>query len=346
MTIAPARPRQRAQPSPGRLRGLLAGLAGRRVLVLGDLVADEYIVGRPTRLSREAPIPVLEYVDRYIVPGGATNVARNARALGGTVAVAGVIGRDAAGTALCARLTADGIAVDGVVEDAERPTSTKTRVIGGSPQVVSQQIARIDRVVHTLISAADTARIVAYLQRAIPQVDALLISDYEHGVITPAIIDAALPLAAQQSLIVTVDAHGGLFRFKGITVATPNQDEVAAALGTPLQTDEEVYRGGQALVRGMAARGAIITRGSEGMTVVEADGAWHHLAASTLHEVRDATGAGDTVSATVTLALAAGATLLEAAYLGNLAAGLVVQRLGAATTSVTELEAEVEAAVR
>jgi len=334
------------RPSHACLQAVLAHLGGRRVLVLGDMVADEYIIGRPTRLSREAPIPVLEYVDRYIVPGGATNLARNVRALGGVVAVAGVIGHDAAGAALRARLMAEGIAVDGLAEDAERPTSTKTRVIGGSSQVVSQQIVRIDRVVHTTINATDTAHIIAYLRQEIPRVDALVISDYENGVITPAIIDVAVPLAVQHGIIITVDAHGGLFRFKGVTVATPNQDEVAGMLGILLQSEEDVCRGGQDLVRGMQARGAIITRGSEGMTVVEADGACHHLAASTLHEVRDATGAGDTVSATVTLALAAGASLLEAAHLGNLAASLVVQRLGAATTSVEELGAEIAAAPR
>jgi rfaE bifunctional protein kinase chain/domain len=326
-----------------RLRDLLSGFAGRRVLVLGDMVADEYIVGRPTRLSREAPIPVLEYVDRYVVPGGATNLARNVRSLGGEVAVAGVIGRDEPGQSLRRRLVDEGIGMGGLVEEEGRPTSTKTRVVGGSPQVVSQQIARIDRVVQTEIGAAAKEHIEAFLQREAPRAHALIISDYENGVINADIIAAAIPLAAQHGLVITVDAHGDLFRFKGITVATPNQDEASATLQTALSTDDDMCRGGMELVRGMQAQGVLITRGSEGMTLVEADGCCHHLPASPLREVRDATGAGDTVSAAVTLALAAGSSLPEAAHLGNLAAGIVVRRLGAATTTPEQLTAEIAA---
>jgi len=328
-------------PVQGRLRELVALFTGRRVLVLGDMVADEYIIGRPVRLSREAPIPVLEWTDRYIVPGGATNLARNARALGGEVAVAGVIGRDEPGAALRERLIAEGIGIAGLVEEAGRPTSTKTRVVGGSSQVVSQQIARIDRVVSTEIDDAAKRHIIDYLRRELPACDALIVSDYENGVINRDIIDAALPLAHDHGLPITVDAHGDLWRFQHVTVATPNQDEAAATLGRALRGDDDVCRGAGELVRAMHARGVLITRGSEGMTLVEADGACRHLPASQLSEVRDATGAGDTVSATVTLALTAGATLLEAAHLGNLAAGIVVRRLGAATTTQEQLAAEI-----
>jgi len=328
-------------PAQRRLRELVALFTGRRVLVLGDMVADEYIIGQPVRLSREAPIPVLEWTDRYIVPGGATNLARNARALGGEVAVAGVIGRDEPGGALRERLIAEGIGIAGLVEEPGRPTSTKTRVVGGSSQVVSQQIARIDRVVSTEIDDEAKRHIIAYLRRELPACDALIVSDYENGVINRDIIDAALPLAHDHDVPITVDAHGDLWRFQHITIATPNQDEAAATLGRPLHGDDDVCRGGGELVRAMRARGVLITRGSEGMTLVEADGACRHLPASQLSEVRDATGAGDTVSATVTLALTGGATLIEAAHLGNLAAGIVVRRLGAATTTQEQLAAEI-----
>ena len=329
------------RPAPTRLHQLLQGFAGRRVLVLGDMVADEYIVGRPVGLSREAPLPVLEWVDRYIVPGGATNVARNVRSLGGEVAVAGVIGHDEPGQVLRRRLVDEGIGVAGLVEEEGRPTSTKTRVIGGSQQVVSQQIARIDRVVRAEIGDAAKAHIIAYLQRELPHIDALIVSDYENGVINGDIIAAALPLAAQHDRVITVDAHGDLLRFKGITVATPNQDEAAATVRMALQTDDDVCRAGHMLVCGMQAHGVLITRGSEGMTLVEAGGACHHVPASPLSEVRDATGAGDTVAAAVTLALAAGASLLEAAHLSTLAAGIVVRRVGAATTTPAELATEI-----
>jgi rfaE bifunctional protein kinase chain/domain len=324
------------------LHAALGRFAGRRILVLGDMLADEYIIGRPSRLSREAPIPVLEWVDRYIVPGGATNLARNCRALGATVAVCGTIGDDEPGRALTARLRDDGIDTAGLVVEVGRPTATLTRVIGGGPQIVSQQIARIDRIVREPIAAATQARLTTYLDATIAEYDALVISDYEHGVIAPALIAAALSLARRHDLIITVDAHGDLGRFVGITIATPNQDEAAASLGRPLSSAEEVCRAGQDLVRQMDARAVLITRGSEGMTLAERDGRCRHFPAASLSEVRDATGAGDTVSAVVTLALTCGATLPIAAQLSNLAAGIVVRRLGAAVVSPAELAAAID----
>lgn len=330
--------------TPARLYSTLRGFAGRRVLVLGDMLADEYIIGRPSRLSREAPIPVLEWVDRYIVPGGATNLARNCRALGATVAVCGTIGDDEPGRALATCLADEGIATVGLISEAQRPTATATRVIGGGPQIVSQQIARIDRVVREPLTVETQARLIAFLQDAIPAYDALVVSDYEHGVIAPDLIAAALPLARQHGLTMTVDAHGDLGRFVGITIATPNQDEAAASLGRPLRTDGDVCQAGLDLARQMDARGVLITRGSEGMMIIERDGACQHLPAAALSEVRDATGAGDTVSAVVTLALSAGATLPEAAWLSNLAAGIVVRRLGAAIVTPEELARAIGAA--
>lgn len=331
-------------PSAARLRTVVAGFGARRVLALGDMVADEYILGRPVRLSREAPLPVLEWVDRYVIPGGAANVARNARSLGARTAVAGVIGNDEPGRALGQRLIADGIDVDGLVEENDRPTSTKTRVIGGSSQVVSQQMARIDRVVRADVSARTRARLVEYLDSALPRGDGLIISDYENGVINEEIVAKAVPLARQHGLTIAVDAHGDLGRFRGITVATPNQDEAALVLGRDLRGDDELARAGRDLAKLMDARGVVITRGSEGMTVVEAEGGCHHLTAASPTEVRDVTGAGDTVAATVILALASGSSLLEAACLGNLAAGIVVRRLGAATVTADELRAAIDRA--
>lgn len=327
------------------LQAILGRMAGRRVLVLGDMLADEYIIGRPSRLSREAPIPVLEWVDRYIVPGGATNLARNCRALGAVVAVCGVIGDDEPGRALAARLAEEGIATDGLMIEVGRPTATATRVIGGGTQIVSQQIARIDRVVRAPIAPATQERLGAYLAGVMAGFDALVVSDYEHGVIAPAIIAVALPLARRHGLTITVDAHGDLDRFVGITVATPNQDEAAASLGRVLDGDALVCAAGQELARRMDARGVLITRGSEGLTLAVRDGGCHHLPAVARAEVRDATGAGDTVSATVTLALAAGGDLLAAARLGNLAAGVVVRYLGAATITPDALSAAIAAAV-
>jgi D-glycero-beta-D-manno-heptose-7-phosphate kinase len=326
-----------------RIRELFARFSGQRVLVIGDMVADEYIVGRPVRLSREAPVPVLEWEDRYIIPGGAANVARNLRSMGCEVEVAGVVGQDEAGETLRQRLTDDAIGIDGLAVEPSRPTSTKTRVIGGSSQVVSQQIARIDRVVRREIDGSTKGYLVDYLHRTIPTVDALLVSDYENGVINADLLAVALPLARKYRLVTTVDSHGDLWRFQGITIATPNQDEASATLGRPLLSDDDVYRGGVELVRRLESRGVLITRGSEGMTLVEATGAYHHLPVTSRREVRDTTGAGDTVSAVVTIASCAGASLLEAAQISNLAAGIVVRRLGAVTTTTAEILAEYDA---
>lgn len=327
-----------AEPlSRQRLCELLSGCASLRILVVGDMVADEYIIGRPVRLSREAPLPVLEWQDRYIIPGGAANLARNVRAMGCEVEVVGVIGRDEPGEALRQRLVDEGIEIAGLAIETDRPTSTKTRVIGGSSQVVSQQIARIDRVVRTEISGNTKERLVDHLRRTIPMVDALVVSDYENGVINADVLAVAFPLAREHHLVVTVDSHGDLWRFNGITVATPNQEEAAATLGRSLQTDDDVYEGGLELVRRMGAQGVLVTRGSEGITLVESDGGCYHLPVSSPTEVRDTTGAGDTVSALVTIAICAGASLIEAAQIGNLAAGIVVRRLGAATTTPSQI---------
>lgn len=320
-----------------RLLDLLEGFSRKKVLVLGDMVADEYWFGEPTgRISREAPIPILRERARETKPGGATNPGYNARTLGAEVFLAGVIGEDASGRALSDMLAAEGIDVAGLVVDYSRPTYTKIRVVAGSTQEMPQQVARIDRFEDGQLDAGVSRRVIDHACRLIPEVDALLLSDYENGVISQAIVDSCLPAAISHHKLICVDSHGDLFRFKGATVATPNQPEAEATLKRAFKDLADLERGGLELVRGLDAKGVLITRGSEGMSVFESNGAIHHLPAN-LTQVRDVTGAGDTVAATFTLALLAGATMLEAAQLGNIAAGLVVRKIGAATTTPDEL---------
>ncbi len=326
-------------PVSAELASLVNHLSGQRVIVLGDMVADEYLIGRPARLSREAPIPILELTDRYIVPGGGANVAANLRSLGADVAVAGVIGHDSAGQELCRLLQTAGIDTDGLYVDAGRPTSTKTRIIGGSSQQVHQQVARIDHVDSTEIDGDAKKYLMDYLTRRLPGTRALLISDYEAGVINPVLIETVLPLAREQGIITTVDSHAGLLRFKHVTVATPNEPEAAASANHHVQSTQDLYAVGKILLEGMAAQGILITRGSEGMALFERDGQVHILPAIARSEVRDTAGAGDTVAATFTLALIAGATMLQAAQLSNIAAGLVVRKFGVATVTNAELAA-------
>ena len=320
-----------------RLLELVARFARARLLVIGDMILDEYLIGTPARISREAPVLILEHREQFVVPGGATNPGVNARALGAEVRLAGVIGDDAPGRKLRAALADLGIEVEGILSDPSRPTSTKTRVLAGSAQVVQQQIVRIDRIETTPPDPAYEREMLAYIERAIPQVDAVILSDYDIGVMSPAIIAACLSCARQNGTLVVVDSHGALARFQGVTALTPNEPEAAATLGMTIGDHASLELAGARLLAETGARGVLITRGSEGMSLFEHDRPPVHLPVAPLTLVSDTTGAGDTVCATFTLALVAGGTMAEAAVLATLAAGLVVRRLGCATNTPAEL---------
>lgn len=324
-----------------RLLAHVRRFAGKRVLVVGDMVADEYITGTPERISREAPVLVLSHSGEFTVPGGATNPGANCRSLGAEVSLAGVVGEDDAGKRLRAELAAQDIGMEGLFSEPGRPTSTKTRVLAGGTQLKQQQIVRIDRIDHSALGEHCVQQICAYVRHVIPQVDALIVSDYETGetgVITQAIIAAALPLALSAAKIVTVDSHSDLTRFQHVTALTPNQPEAEATLGMRITDRASLEQAGARLLDETCARGVLITRGSEGMSLFERGRSPLHIPAWNLDlEVFDPTGAGDTVAATFTLALVAGAPMDEAAELANIAAGLVVRRLGCATNTPDEL---------
>jgi rfaE bifunctional protein kinase chain/domain len=328
-----------------RLLCLVRAFAGKRILVVGDLVADEYIIGAPLKVSREAPVLILGQREHYTVPGGAMNPGVNARTLGAEVFICGVIGDDASGERLRRRLATYGITLDGVVSEPNRPTTTKTRIFAGDSQLVRQQIVRVDVLDASDLSDGCKGRMLAYLSATIPTVDALILSDYENGVISPEIIKTAIPLARDVGKTIIVDAHGDLDRFQGVTALTPNQPEAEATLGRRIHDRESLETAGQELLERTHAQGLLITRGSEGMSLFERDQPPLHLPAFYHGEVADPTGAGDTVAATFTLALTAGATQAEAATLANIAAGLVIQRLGNATNTPEELMAAVRAQV-
>ncbi len=324
------------------LKQVIARFAGKKVLVVGDMVADEYIIGTPTRISREAPVLVLEQREHFTVPGGATNPGVNARTLGAEVYLAGLVGQDAPGERLRARLAEYGMHCEGLISEARRPTSTKTRILAGSSQLAQQQIVRIDVTDGSRLGNGSELEIIRYIERMMPEMDAVIISDYENGVISPAIIETCVSLARRLGKIITVDSHGDLFRFQGITAVTPNQPEAEATLKTVITDLASLEAAGQQLLEGTQARGVLITRGSEGMSLFEAGKPPLHIPASNVTEVADPTGAGDTVAATFTLALAAGAEMPQAAVLANIAAGLVVRQLGCATNTPEELMRGVE----
>ncbi len=307
------------------------------VLVLGDVFLDEYIVGRATRLSREAPVPVLEYVRRFHIPGGAANPAQNISALGSTAYQVGVIGEDEAGRRLVKHLGRAGIITEGVVTDATRPTTTKTRVVAEGALVFPQHLARIDHVERRALDAGVTSQLVAHLQEIAPRVDALLVSDYKMGVVNEETTARALRLSRDHGKLITVDSQGDLHKFQGFDLLKCNRREAEAVLGRRLETDSDFQRAGERLLANLGSSAVVITRGDEGMSLTTSQEGTLHIPAANRSEVFDVTGAGDTVIAVLTLALAAGLGSEVGARLANCAAGLVVRKLGNATPTHEEL---------
>jgi D-glycero-beta-D-manno-heptose-7-phosphate kinase len=318
--------------------GLLARLSRPRVLVIGDLFLDEYIEGRATRLSREAPVPVLEFERRIYRPGGGTNPAHNIVALGARAIQAGVIGDDPAGQQLAAELIQAGIDTAGVVVDASRPTTTKTRVISRGSLRFPQQLARIDRLDRRPIDADIVAQIEAHIRAGAAEVDAILISDYRTGVVTPAIIAAALDAAHTHGRLITVDSQGNLARYRGVDLVKCNQAEAEAALGRSVADQADVQSACEELLDALGVGAVVITRGAHGMAGLSRREGFVMLPAANQTEVYDVVGAGDTAIAVLTLALAAGLPFATALQLANYAAGLVVRKLGNATATPAELQ--------
>lgn len=320
---------------------LLARAAGRRLVVVGDVCLDEYLVGRPERLSREGPVPVLAFERRFAVPGGAANPARNLAALGAVALQVGVVGQDAAADELRAVLGDAGIDVAGLVVDPSRPTVLKTRVVAESLSV-PQQVARIDRQARAPIGGAVEAAVVEAIRRGAATADGILVSHYRSGAVTPAVCDAARAAARERSIWLTVDAQGDLERFHGFDLVRVGRQDAAESLRRPLETEADFEAAARGLRDEIGARVVILGRGAEGMSVADDAGGYAVVHPANVSEVFDVSGAGDTVIAVVTLALAAGASVRDAVELANYAAGFVVRRLGVAAPTVEELLAEID----
>lgn len=320
----------------------LPKLADRRVLVIGDVFLDEYISGRATRLSREAPIPVLEFAGRRYVPGGAANPSNNIVALGGMAYQVGVIGDDEAGQTLLAKLREAGIDTAAVATDPSRPTTTKTRIVAQGSLRFPQQLARIDHLARRPVAGEVEKAIVDHLGTLIPQVDAVLISDYRTGVASKAVVSTSLRLARQHRKLATVDSQGNLHKFSGFDLVKCNQREAETVSGRVLSSEGDFHEAQQQLLADLEIQAILITRGPDGMSLLGRDQPYAHIPAANMSEVFDVTGAGDTVIAVATLALAAGLDLLSAAHLANYAAGLVVRKLGNATATPEELAWAIE----
>lgn len=323
------------------MKRLISKLAHRHILVIGDVILDEYLIGKATRMSREAPVPVLEFESQRLIPGGAANPAANITALGSRATQVSVVGDDEFAAQLKTVLEERAINTAGIIADASRPTTVKTRVMAQMGLRFPQQVARMDRLSRDPIPQAIADQVVMFVKGQIPQADALLFSDYRSGLLTPAVIEA-IRVDCDGHLL-AADAQGELDKYQGFGVVKCNAQEAAAYLGRDLLTDDDFAQAAYELkTRLMLTQGMMITRGSQGATFAPSQGDSFHCPAPLVSDVYDTVGAGDTSIAVLTLALVAGANTQDAVTLANYASGLVVRRVGNYTPSPEELARAVD----
>ena len=358
----------RLTSSAARLFELIDRFAQARILVVGDLTLDEFLSGPVERISREAPVLIIRHEQTHQVPGGGANAVYNFAALGAQVSAIGLVGQDDQGKVLREMLATAGVATEGILLDPQRPTVTKSRISGYARQSVMQQIVRLDRRSDRLPDPALQQQVAAVIRQHLSEVDAVVCSDYGDGVLMLDAIAAALSHPR-----VVVDTQKDLPRYRGATLFTPNLPEAERAVGYRIENAATLSQAGQDLLALTAAQGILITRGEAGMSLFERSktesaetdptgtapteneppgtqiagtqsiGIETHIPAFNKTEVFDVTGAGDTVVAALTLGLAAGASLWEAAVLGNLAASLVVRQFGTSTTTTDAMREALKA---
>ena len=340
------------QPLPGeaerreRLLALVDGFGSRRVLVIGDVIADEFIYGQVARVSREAPVLILKYDTTEMLPGGAGNAAANVAALGGRAYLAGIVGTDPEGRRLLSSMQ-PGVDRRHVVRSAQYRTPIKTRILAGGIHSAKQQVVRIDRETAWPVPESVSRAFSAKVLSALDSCDAVVLSDYGSGLVTPALggrIRTALARRSRRRPVpLLVDSRYRLLDYRRMTTCTPNESEVEQMLGVRIDDDQDLLeRSGREILRRTGSSAMLVTRGSRGMALFQPKQPTIHIPIFGSDEVADVTGAGDTVIATVALALAGGASFYEAARLANYAGGLVVMKRGTATISSGELSAAVK----
>lgn len=322
-----------------RAQELLKSASSKRVLVVGDLMMDRFVYGNVSRISPEAPVPVVHVSHEKAMPGGACNVASNLLALGGQAAMAGIIGQDSVGTELKSQLTDSGVSLNAVLENSQHPTCEKTRIVAEQ-----QQIVRVDREEYLTISDTEMASFCELIEKEIAQADGVIIEDYGKGSVQQQVVDIVLAAAEKKEIPVGYDPKDDhILKMEGVSVVTPNRKEAFGSAGVtegkpcanPLE-DEALLEVGRVLDEKWKARHTLITLGPHGMLLLNQGDEAQHIP-TRAREVFDVSGAGDTVIATYIMALACGATYLEAAELSNFAAGVVVGKLGTATCTQREL---------
>ena len=316
---------------------IVSTFSQRRLLVIGDTIADRFVYGEISRVSREAPVFILRHEHTETTPGGAANCAANLAALGAKVALISVIGNDEPGKLLLDRLEAAGIDCRGLIVSSERKTTTKMRVLAGQVHSSRQQVIRIDYDSEPALASDEREQLQQRLREEIEQADAVIISDYNYGVVDTQMAAMARDAADRRRVPVFIDSRFRLSEFPRFTSATPNEDEIAQLSGKPLTNDQELEALGAKLREQLVYRSLLVTRGSRGMVLFEADTKPLHIGAVGSLQPVDVTGAGDTVIATYALAIASGASFAAAAQLANFAGGIVVMKRGTATVSAEEL---------
>jgi D-glycero-beta-D-manno-heptose-7-phosphate kinase len=329
-----------------RFLDLIDRFSSSRIVVFGDLLADEFVYGRVARVSREAPVLILEYDSTEILPGGAGNAANNAAALGGRVAVVGLAGRDDAARRMVAALPS-GVSRGGIISPPDYQTPVKTRILAGGIHSAKQQVVRIDRRIGR-VSETHRSAVERAARTAARTADAVLVSDYGSGLVRPAFVrELTRQVRARKATPVLLDSRYALTRYSRLTACTPNESEVEQVLGVRIDDKLRVLeRAGRTLLERTKMEAVLITRGSRGMALFVQNKPTVHIPIHGSDQIADVTGAGDTVMATMTLALSAGATFEEAARLANYAGGLVVMKRGTATVSADELRRAVTSDLR
>jgi len=321
-----------------RLRKIVEAFPKITVTVLADLVADEFVFGEISRVSREAPVLILKHRERTVVPGGGANAVNNLADLGVNVLPVGVLGDDEPGRLLLKYFRHKRIAISGVLKDKSYTTVTKTRILAGMTHTWRQQVVRVDREPERPPNSHLTRELILAAREYVRASDALLVSDYGYGAATPAIVNVLRQKARMGTVPLVLDSRHRLFEYSGVTAATPNETEVEEALGSRIgQNWETLVSAGEQIMERMKLQSLVITRGRDGMVAFNHRHKPVDIPIFGSDEVADVTGAGDTVIAAFTAALAAGATTEEAAQLANYAGGIVVMKRGTATVSRQEL---------
>jgi D-glycero-beta-D-manno-heptose-7-phosphate kinase len=320
-----------------RLTEIISRFPQSRVVVIGDLIADQFIYGEISRVSREAPVFILKHERTETLPGGAANCAMNLASLGVYTSLVGTIGEDETGGELLKRLKDSNIDCSGVVSLPDTRTTTKVRILAGQTHSTRQQVIRIDYEQDKPPTPTSRALILEHIEQKLSKADSTIISDYNYGIVDDETIEYLRSLIDRSKLITLVDSRFRLSKFIGFTSATPNEDEVEQLTGKRLEETTNIEEAGRELLETLSLKALLITRGKNGMMLMEEDLSPLHIEPVGSREPVDVTGAGDTVIATYAAALASGASYREAAYLANHAGGIVVMKRGTAAVSTAEL---------